>query len=955
MSHLTNRFAALKKSVGGNREIMHYEETFGMPREEFEHITPPNPAIRRILAELEFALRLSGAEENRFDSEIDAALTLLEDRMEADGVLTKAACLAAEEKLLPMKEAAKAYKLILAGHAHIDMNWMWSWHETVAATLATFRTMIDIMEEYPDFHFSQSQASVYEIVERFDPDLAEKIKEKIAEGRWEVTASAWVETDKNMPNTESLLRHIAYTKNYLRDHWGLDPDKLEVDFSPDTFGHSAHLPELDLFGGVKYYYHCRALNGDQALYRWRSPSGKELLCYREQYWYNSGITPKIGPGIIDIARRSGGFKTGLIVYGVGDHGGGPTRRDVERALEMQTWPIFPTIRFGSFREFFREAEAVRESLPVVDHELNYFAPGCYTTQSRIKMGNRASERALVNAEAMAAMAKVKAGTVMKTSLEKAWQGVLFTHFHDILTGSCVQDSREHAMGLYSEAMAAAQSQFTVALRDFAGRIDTSKIEVRPCDKASQAEGAGGGYGIDGFSSTMPRAERGNGLTRIFALVNPTPVAKREAVEITVWDWVGDLRRVKVTDAEGAPLPFQKLDGRLQTYWDHKYFRFLVYVEVAPYGHTTVVLDESELEGDYPLYYQGNHRTNQNDFQNFVLENEFIRAEFASGSGELISLKEKDSDKEYIKTGKKGGLRLVDTERASSNAWCIGNYLKVNPIENAVRATGTMGGPLRRGFYVEYKVRSSTLRMNVTLDKGARAFAVNLEADWHEIGGDTIPVLTYEVPLADAASFRYDVPAGSVIRSAANHDVPGLQYGAAITAQGDRCVAILNESKYGYRGSHEGSLITTFLNSSTSPDPYPERSVHPIRFAVGIFSSDPKLLEDEATSFNNRLTYQPTGSHKGILPATGALFDMKAERSVVSALLPAEKGVTLRLYNTSDREDAVTLTFCEEIGAARRTDLMGKPAEGDLTVGKNSLTLTLAPYTLASVTVDLITD
>jgi alpha-mannosidase len=131
------------------------------------------------------------------------------------------------------------------------MNWMWSWQETVAATLATFRTMLTLMEEYPGFTFSQSQASVYHLVEKYDPEMMEEIKKRIKEGRWEVTASAWVETDKNMPCTESLLRHIRYTRDYLETTWGVDPASLNIDFSPDTFGHSAHIPEIDGYGGVQ--------------------------------------------------------------------------------------------------------------------------------------------------------------------------------------------------------------------------------------------------------------------------------------------------------------------------------------------------------------------------------------------------------------------------------------------------------------------------------------------------------------------------------------------------------------------------------------------------------------------------------------------------------------------------------------------------------------------------------
>jgi len=940
---LTNRFTALKKKVGGNREIMRYEETFGMPREEFEHITPPAAHIRRILGELDFAIRLSASENGCFDTLLAEALTLLENTLSSEGVLTKSACFEAEEILLPMQETAKTYSLILAGHAHIDMNWMWSWHETVAATLATFRTMIAVMEEYPEFCFSQSQGAVYRIVEEFDPELAEKIKARIKEGRWEVTASAWVETDKNMPNTESLLRHISYTKTYMKEHWGVDPDSIEVDFSPDTFGHSANIPEINTFGGVKYYYHCRALDGNQALYRWRAPSGKEVLCYREQYWYNSGITPKIGAGILDIAKRSGGFRTGLIVYGVGDHGGGPTRRDVERAIEMMAWPIFPKIRFGTLREFFKEAEAVRDALPVVDHELNYFAPGCYTTQSRLKMANRSSERALSYAEAMTVMASPEGAKLSKT-LDKAWENTLFTHFHDILTGSCVQDSREHAMGLFSEAMAASQSAFSIAAQKLADKIDTSPIEVRPVDPDSQAEGAGAGYGINGFSSAMPRPERGNGLTRIFTLFNPTAVDREEAVEITVWDWRGDLRYLKVTSPTGDSLPFQKLDGRLQTYWDHKYFRFLVYAKIPAYGYTTVVLDEAENSGAYPLYYQPEHRTGGQDFRNFVLENEYIRAEFDCATGELLSLKEVGCEKEYLAKGKRGGLRFVDTERASSSAWSIGNYLKKTPITSAVRSTRTAHGPIRQGFYTEYKIAKSTVKMTVTLDQGQKAFAVSLEVDWHEIGGDTIPVLTYEIPLESADGYRYDIPAGCIIRKSRNQDVPALQYGAALF--GDKAVAMINESKYGYRATHEGEFISTFINSSTSPDPYPERGIHKIRMGIGIFSSDAKTLEDSATAFNSGVQYLPMSRHKGSLPMSASLLSIDAAASVVSALLPREHGFTVRLYNTADTPDTVTLRY--PIKSAATTDLCGNPISIPLTISPDAVTITLPPKALANI-------
>ena len=137
--------------------------------------------------------------------------------METEGVLTNTACKEAEAVLMPLKDASKGYEVIFASHAHIDMNWMWGWQETVAITLSTFRIILNLMNEYPGFTFSQSQASVYKIVEEFDPEMMAQIQERIREGRWEVTANAWVENDKNMPDTESLIRHIGLTRKYLHE------------------------------------------------------------------------------------------------------------------------------------------------------------------------------------------------------------------------------------------------------------------------------------------------------------------------------------------------------------------------------------------------------------------------------------------------------------------------------------------------------------------------------------------------------------------------------------------------------------------------------------------------------------------------------------------------------------------------------------------------------------------
>jgi alpha-mannosidase len=189
MNALAGRLHAVKMNTGGSREKRNWEIGTGVPLEVQHRITCVNPQILRILAELGFALVLDGAEKGKYTTEIEAALVILEKSLDSNGVLPASVCHAAEEALLPIKKFAKEYIVLLAGHAHIDMIWMWGWQETVQSTLATFRTVLAMMDEYPEFTFSQSQVSCYQLVEKFDPELNTKTQLALRYSRIKSAAS----------------------------------------------------------------------------------------------------------------------------------------------------------------------------------------------------------------------------------------------------------------------------------------------------------------------------------------------------------------------------------------------------------------------------------------------------------------------------------------------------------------------------------------------------------------------------------------------------------------------------------------------------------------------------------------------------------------------------------------------------------------------------------------------
>lgn len=975
MSRVAQKFTRLKTSIGGNREKTGYEDTFGMPREEQAGITRPNRANTRIIGELEFALHMSEEADHVHDAVLEQALDFLLECIDRQGALTNADCERAEEIMQPLEEEARSYQLILAAHAHIDMNWMWSFNETVAIVLATFRSILNVMDQYPEFCFSQSQGAVYRIVEEYDPELMEEIRERIRQGRWEVTAAAWVETDKNMPSGESLLRHIQYTKEYMERVWGVK--ELEVDFSPDTFGHSAFVPEIDRFGGVKYYYHCRG-NGrkDVLLYRYKAPSGKEVLAYREPNWYNGAITPHMGAGLPQICARCGGLRTGLVVYGVGDHGGGPTRRDVERALEMMTWKIYPRIRFGTLREYFKEAESVWDKLPVVESELNYFAPGCYTTQSRIKRGNRRLEVSLTDAEALSVMAgKMTGFPFAKEKMEKAWRDVLFTHFHDILTGSCVQDSREHAMGLFQTSAATANTQLQNAMRSVGMKIDTSSILVDIDAYNSQSEGAGAGYGIENFCG-VPSTERGSGRTRIFHIFNTLSWERTETVTLTVWDWTGDLRRLTMTDYRGGEIPFQLLDQTLQQYWDHKYVRVLAEVKVPAMGYTTVVLSQKEPQ-TYHTYLQEREHVSR-FFDDEVLENDRIRVRIDASGGRIVSLWDKRARKELIGEKEGAGFTFIETEKATSSAWNIGRHIKDIPVSRCLHMEKVAEGTLRKSVKAVYQIEKSRIEVIYSLDQHQSAVKMEVTADWHEVGGESIPVLDYRIPLSyPAERFLYDVPAGSLEREALTNDVPALQYGMALQGEcggkentqaaaraeeggagsqkqdgAARSAILISDSKYGYRGTR-GRLALTLINSSTSPDPYPERGIHHITLWLGVCEEDAKKAQEMATACNHAMFYQPSNSHGGVLPMEKSLLKVSCAHAAVSAVLPGKDGSILaRVFETAGEKETVRLCFETEVASARQVNLMGEEVDAPVRTQGQDVIFDVEPFSLAQVEVRL---
>lgn len=879
----------------------------------------------RIYAEIEYAAAVSAVNDCKYDSIIEKAIATLMTGAKAEGgVVTMAVAKAAEQVLMPVADEAKSYKVHCISHAHIDMNWMWGFQETAAVTVDTFRTVLDLMKEYPDLTFGQSQASTYQIIEEYAPEMLGEIRQRIKEGRWEVTASTWVETDKNMPNGESLARHILYTKRYLSKLLDIPAESLNLDFEPDTFGHNISVPEICAKGGVKYYYHCRGNSSDEFAYRWRARSGAEVLVWREPEWYNYAINPGMFRKVPHLCDRYG-IKTFMSLFGVGDHGGGPTRRDIDRLLAIRDWPIMPTLVFSTYSAFFTELDELREKFPVVEGELNYIFTGCYTTQTRIKMANRIAEDRMYESEMISAAANTLAGGPRyNESYKKAWEKILFNHFHDILPGSGVIDTREYALGQFQNAMAAVQTNANLSMRAIATAIDTSSIPVEDTEE-SVSEGAAVGFGLDQTNHYhMPRAERGLGKKRILHLFNSTQYDFDGVTDITVWDWNYEAHLAAFTDTDGNVAESRCIAGD-RIYWDHQYKTFAVHVKVPAMGYATYILDRKEAE--YHVVCTSD-RTDDYDDSDIVMENDKIRAVFDHCTMQLISLVDKKTGENMV-SSPSATLRYIQENTVhGATSWRVGDAMFIDNLNETksiiVREINL--GPVRK--YVRYSLnfgQRSGMNVCVSLSDSSSMLDFDIDVDFHETcAPEAIPQLNFVAPVGyTVANYRYDVPFGTIDRPEILHDVPANSYAVAMRADGGEkpAVMVVTDTKYGFRGA-KNSIAVTLIRASRDPDPYPEYGKHNFRIGVGVIDEDTNTASNkEAMHFVHPIAVCPARAGKGYLPMDGQLFKIEGDVRI-SSVKTAEDvdGLIVRLSDIGGKDGKYKLIFTKDIADAWETDI-----------------------------------
>ena len=341
----------------------------------------------------------------------------------------------------------------LVCNAHLDPVWLWEWEEGAGETLSTFRTAAGFCETEKGFVFCHNEAVLYRWVEEFEPALFDRIRRLVRRGRWHIMGGWHLQPDCNLPSGESFVRQILLGKTYFADRFGVD---VKTACNLDPFGHTRGLVQILAKSGFQAYLFCRPGKDELPLesdtFVWVGYDGSEVLAERASAHYNS----ERGRAAAKIEAWTAAHpdrKLSLLLWGVGNHGGGASRRDLTEIKKLIKRKIGRTIRHSTPEAYFREVEKDRAALPRFEKDLNPWAVGCYTSMAAVKRKHRLLENELFATEKIVSPAWAQ-GLIPypETELKAASEDLAFAQFHDLLPGSSIPAGEEGCLRIMDHGL-----------------------------------------------------------------------------------------------------------------------------------------------------------------------------------------------------------------------------------------------------------------------------------------------------------------------------------------------------------------------------------------------------------------------------------------------------------------------------------------------------------------------
>ena len=942
----------------------------GPPQAKLERaqllITPPvnrpDPAVLR-LELISAQLLVNAYPDGKAEREqtLDAAVKAIDIKAldAADQKTFDDSLRASQAKLDALRPYMQQFSISAIGNSHIDMAWLWPWTETVEVVRNTFGTALDLMNEYPDFKFTASTAQAYTWIEEKYPAMFKQIQQRVKEGRWEVIGGMWVEPDLNMPDGESLVRQILYGKNYFKSKFNVD---VKIGWNPDSFGYNWQLPQIYRRSGIDYFVTQKLLWAHEfttfpyRLFYWESPDGSKMLTYFPSDYANQIDPLKMardssvyGPAMY---KYNGGTNSApadslrmAYLYGVGDHGGGPTRNDLDTALRWQKSDVvYPKLQFSTATQFFADLKQHESELklPTWDGELYFqYHRGVQTTQSETKKGNRKNEVLILNAEKLASIDSLLGGKYPQSGFDTSWQKILFNQFHDILPGSGIGINYVDAARKYAETSRFSNDTTNAALDNIASHVKSDGVSVLVFNPLSWA-----------------RTEEVEIEAQFPKLPSPLSITAADPSAELRKRWL--LSNVVSSDASTGKVKVQVLA-----------------TDIPPLGYKLINLYTSS-----PKLVLGDEKTEANSVHitrpllqatDTWLENDYLKLTVDPKTGCITSLLDKRTNTEALapavqgvgapptlSDGKPCGnlLQAFVDKPKKWDAWNVdADFIEHHTdLLQAEEVKLVENSPLKAVIRVRHKWQNSEFTQDITMYPGVPRVDVHMQADWHE----KHILLKVAFPLnvkSDKATF--EIPYGTVERPTtrntpaekAQFEVPALRWGDISDAT--HGFSLLNDSKYGY-DAKDNVLRLSLLRAPEWPDPNADQGHHEFTYSLYPHAGTWReaLTVQQGYDLNYPLLAVTTTQHPGTLPAVHSFFSTKEDNVVITAVKQAAdgSGTIVRFYEWAGKKGDVHLTLPQAATAAWQTNLMEQP-DGSLAVANgNEVTVPTGAYEIKTVKV-----
>lgn len=785
-------------------------------------------------------------------------------------------------------------KIHIIGNAHLDPIWLWRWQEGCGEVLQTFRCAVDRIKQYKGFVFTCSSASYYKWVEEIDPELFEEIRKLVKKGKWVPVNGWWVQPDCNMPSAESFARQALYSQLYYYEKFG---KICKTGYNVDSFGHNAMLPQLLNNGGMRCYVMMRPGMHEnpeipENLFWWDSADGSRVLTYRIPYSYGVNGKNDIDRELPLLKERVENTGHGMMFFfGVGNHGGGPTKGDMDYILDLKE-KGYEELEYSSPDDYFEEMCADKLDLPVWKDELQHHASGCYSATSLVKQLNRKAEYWLANAEKWNTVC-AKISNLPKATEEfgKAWREVCFNQFHDVLCGCSIMEAYDDVRDSMGYAMKIAANEENKAMLKIAGMVDTW---------------------LDGVSDSQSHNERHH--CRNLKFPRPIIVFNPNSFEVETPVRTYHPSK-KVEDSSGNSVVFQNVrssrsnDSHLDT---------LFVAKVPALGYATYWLWHADSEYTDESIAKSDVSANE-----LTLENKYLKVVFDDETGGIKSLVTKADGNEYV-----GGDFCIPTvvDNTEPDTWAH-NIFKFDKVIGKMSLKSielVENGSARAVIRVKHTYGGSYLTQDFILATESKHLRVKCRVLWQE------PLTILKMPVTvdgENPISTYEIPAGFIKRPCNGEEESALTWGD-ITVGNDirKGVALISDSKYSY-DCPGNTLRLTMLRNSIFADHYSDRpaadfsycdeGIHRFEYAVYPHTGEAENsgIQKLSAQFNSRLVAVPAGYHKGELPREKRFIIINKPNIRLEAFKFCEDG-----------SGDVIMRLCETDGKAVRTAVVCDIAE-----------------------------